>query len=327
MKFAIIEIKGNDTYVIYDMENKGACCCTAYTIKQLLESKVQIAGVGVQNGRLKLYETDLEGKKRTKKAGNTCSNLTKRSAVTILKGLDEKHYPREVKARRGTGSYVHIECTTKDDNAYVKYDNQVGVLVTPEKILLECGKVITLSKAEQYCKIKTLQPEEVKNLAYMEELYAGHKVYMSNLEKYDAKMDDINKKKVALQKQIDKLENERETIHTQRQGYVENYFSIIQTKAVQEKYSYIKGNEKLKYSFYSSAGNTATIDCMKILLQKTKRKILYTDGLRYRKPSTMDVPITNEQALQIIARNSMVDIDATDSKVIKVNTYSANDMW
>ena len=99
MKFIVIEIKDKDLFTIYDVENKGICCCSAYTLKQLLSNHNEVLGCQVVNGKLNVFECDLSGNKRAKKAPNCCSDTTKRSAVTIEKGLDEAHYPR-VKAER-----------------------------------------------------------------------------------------------------------------------------------------------------------------------------------------------------------------------------------
>ena len=37
MKFIIVEVKGKDLYTIYDTEHKGVCCCSMYTLKQLVK--------------------------------------------------------------------------------------------------------------------------------------------------------------------------------------------------------------------------------------------------------------------------------------------------
>lgn len=94
MKFIVIEIKDKDLFTIYDVENKGVCCCSAYTLKQLLSDHNEVLGCQVVNGKLNVFECDLDGNKRSRKASNCCTDTTKRSAVTIEKGLDEAHYPR-----------------------------------------------------------------------------------------------------------------------------------------------------------------------------------------------------------------------------------------
>lgn len=99
MKFIVIEIKDKDLFTIYDVEHKGVCCCSAYTLKQLLSDHNEVLGCQVVNGKLNVFECDLDGNKRSRKASNCCTDTTKRSAVTIEKGLDEAHYPR-VKTER-----------------------------------------------------------------------------------------------------------------------------------------------------------------------------------------------------------------------------------
>ena len=94
MKFIVIEIKDKDLFTIYDVEHKGVCCCSAYTLKQLLNDHNEVLGCQVVNGKLNVFECDLDGNKRSRKASNCCTDTTKRSAVTIEKGLDETHYPR-----------------------------------------------------------------------------------------------------------------------------------------------------------------------------------------------------------------------------------------
>ena len=106
----IVEVKGNDLYTIYDADNGGVCCCSRYTILQLINDyKQNIDGVTIDSkGRLTVTEVGLDGTVRSKKAPIICADTTKRSATTIIKGLDEKHYPRVKQERRSTGSYVYL---------------------------------------------------------------------------------------------------------------------------------------------------------------------------------------------------------------------------
>ena len=58
----------------------------------------------------------------------------------------------------------------------------------------------------------------------------------------------------------------------------------------------------------------------------TGKPIKYTYGFKYRGPTTYEVPITTEQALEIGKKNSIFEvIDKGDW--IDFNAYSANDMW
>lgn len=112
MKFIVIEIKDKDLFTIYDVENKGVCCCSAYTLKQLLSDHNEVLGCKVVNGKLNVFECDLDGNKRSRKASNCCTDTTKRSAVTIEKGLDEEHYPR-VKTERKLDTTALLKETRK----------------------------------------------------------------------------------------------------------------------------------------------------------------------------------------------------------------------
>ncbi len=82
----------------------------------------------------------------------------------------------------------------------------------------------------------------------------------------------------------------------------------------------------VRYSFYSKEYNKSPKVLAELLLQTTKKKILYTYGLKYRHPSTLNVPITSEEALEKWKRNSMTDITEY-ADYIDMNQYSGNDMW
>lgn len=79
----------------------------------------------------------------------------------------------------------------------------------------------------------------------------------------------------------------------------------------------------IKMSFYDGTLNRAKA---KEIVTTTKKGFKYTSGLRYRNPTTCDVPITREKALELIEKESLLDIDEYED-YIHFNTYSANDMW
>lgn len=84
--YIILERKGSDLFVIYDMQTKGKCCCSLYTIKQLVEMGHSVYGYRVINGRAVIDECTINGEVRvTKKVYDI--DLTKRSASTIIKGI------------------------------------------------------------------------------------------------------------------------------------------------------------------------------------------------------------------------------------------------
>lgn len=91
----------------------------------------------------------------------------------------------------------------------------------------------------------------------------------------------------------------------------------------------MSGNERVKYSFHSSVQDVDVVsrDYIRTVVERTKRTFRYTHGLSYRNPTTNKQPISKEHALQLIDAESLLEVDATDPKVIYLQTYSANDMW
>lgn len=137
MVYHIIEKKANDLYVIYDVANGGMCCCTPYTIKQLIEMGHEIPGVVLSP---KFYVTILT------KAGDVAKKSkvydvdeTKRSAVTIAKGLKptraEKKALKEVVDKRNA--------TRKENQKLAKQE-----LIEKEKVEKERQKQEKLRKKE-----------------------------------------------------------------------------------------------------------------------------------------------------------------------------------
>ena len=62
------------------------------------------------------------------------------------------------------------------------------------------------------------------------------------------------------------------------------------------------------------------------IINKSKRKIVYTYGLKFRGPSTLEVPTSKEKAIEIIKRGSLIDVDFKED-VIDIQEVSGNDMW
>ena len=57
MVLRLVEVKSNNLYVLYDADGKGVCCCTKYTINQLLNDYNQtIDGVTKTPSGLKIQE-------------------------------------------------------------------------------------------------------------------------------------------------------------------------------------------------------------------------------------------------------------------------------
>lgn len=102
MVFYIIEKKANDLYVIYDSMNGGMCCCTPYTIKQLIELGHEIPGV-ILSPKFSVTILTKSGEV-AKKYRVYNVDETKRSAVTIAKGIkltrEEKRALKETVEKR-----------------------------------------------------------------------------------------------------------------------------------------------------------------------------------------------------------------------------------
>lgn len=79
----------------------------------------------------------------------------------------------------------------------------------------------------------------------------------------------------------------------------------------------------LKMSFYHG---TLDKEELKKFIEKTKKPIRYTYGLKYRNPTTKDVPVSKERALQIVSTENLLDATEYES-CLDLNAYSGNDMW
>ena len=76
-------------------------------------------------------------------------------------------------------------------------------------------------------------------------------------------------------------------------------------------------------SFYNG---TLDRDRLKAFIKKTDKPIRYTYGLKYRNPTTLNVPVSKERALQIVDSQPMLDAKELDD-VLDLQAYSSNDMW
>lgn len=76
-------------------------------------------------------------------------------------------------------------------------------------------------------------------------------------------------------------------------------------------------------SFYRGTLNK---DRLKAFIEKTDKPIRYTYGLKYRNPTTLNVPVSKERALQIVDSQSMLDAKELDD-VLDLQAFSSNDMW
>lgn len=80
-----------------------------------------------------------------------------------------------------------------------------------------------------------------------------------------------------------------------------------------------------EHDFYYPAERKSRDEIIR-LLKSTKKPIVYTYGYKYKSPTTFEVPISPEKAIEICSTNGLVTIKEKDT-VIDVNAFSANDMW
>lgn len=80
---------------------------------------------------------------------------------------------------------------------------------------------------------------------------------------------------------------------------------------------------RIKMSFYNG---TLDRESLKEFIEKTDKPIRYTYGLKFKGPTTMNVPVSKEQALEIVDSQSLLDAKELDD-CLDLNAYSGNDMW
>lgn len=95
MNFEIVSKRDTDRFVIRDLKSKGMCCCSRYTIKQLLDMGHTVYGV-----RLNPFTV--------KPAGGVTDAVpdTKRAATTIVKGIKPL---RSKAAKKNILKKVHLQ--------------------------------------------------------------------------------------------------------------------------------------------------------------------------------------------------------------------------
>ena len=319
MNFSIIEVKDKDLFVIYDMENKGACCCTKYTVTELLKMGHNICGAKIVNGRLKIAECDLNGNLRNKKAPNCCDDLTKRSPSTISKGLSEKQFPR-VKQNR-SGLKGEFEPGTI---FYWHYLNPDGTRVKVYAVMLPNGSIVR-SNGEI-----TPAAEVNKEMGYFEPINENNpeiKQGLMDIYANTLKRMEIDADIQGLKDEIYKLEMKKSTLISEKDYTVKKLRSSIDEKLFQNKVSKVKetitGKEIEDMSFYNNTFDRARAVA---IIEKSSRKCVYTYGLSYRNPKTHNAPRTKKEAIAIVRNGSLIDVHFRKD-VISINEYSENDMW
>lgn len=340
MEFNILEIKDKDLYVIHDKEKGGVCCCSLYTIKQLLDKGHKVNGVITTGARLKIQEVGLDSKPRSKKAPNCCTNETKRSLVTIEKGLDEKHYPKVKQVRRKAGSYVEVSVkrgTVDEKSLGIQEDSDTIVTLTNGTIqlhrLLDDVK-ITIKVIEN---LDSATKEVLDNLANSLQIEKERKENLDSIRKESVKKnrklaEEKEKLKREYEKKLEQLEDTYLLDTKKKLKEADELYkkAIEQTRQIQREYKYkgISGNEKCTYSFYNNDGkNPVAFEYIREVVQRSNRPIKYTYGLSYRNPTTHNKPISKEEAMRIIDKRGMLTIDTYNYDYIYINEVSGNDMW
>lgn len=291
--FFIVGQKDKDCYVLYDSVNGGRACASLYTIKQIIDNGVEVIGARLTpDGRLttkgiQIVNTNGQPVIRLNRFDDVPD--TKRSASTFLKGI--KRTKEEINRAKSIGEKRSQTIQEKKAN------------VDPRQFdALNLYKDIVANGRE----IKRLTPQKVCAIYNYEKLtedrvYDFEQVYDSNgkpLPGYYSKSKDIlySRKKCleAYARQLDSL------------GLDENGF--------------------VNYSFYSKDYGKTPKEIILYVLQTTKKPIRYTYGLKYRNPTTRDVPKTNAEAVKICKSESMIDVKEF-ADYIDMNAYSGNDMW
>ena len=79
----------------------------------------------------------------------------------------------------------------------------------------------------------------------------------------------------------------------------------------------------IKMSFYDGTLNRK--EAIQII-SNSEKPCVYTLGLKYRNPTTRDVLISQEKAIEIINKESLLDITEYEDR-FDLNAYTDNDMW
>ena len=82
-------------------------------------------------------------------------------------------------------------------------------------------------------------------------------------------------------------------------------------------------NMPIDMSFYHGTLNK---DRLKAFIKKTDKPIRYTYGFKFRNPTTLNVPVSKEKALDIVDSQSMLNAKELDD-VLDLQAFSSNDMW
>ena len=307
MNLCVVEIKNKDLFVVYDTDGGGVCCCTLYTLKQLVtEYKVNIKGFELShNGKYKVWECLFNGVKRQNKAPSMCNDETKRSATTIVKGLSCKKYPRVKQVR----TKQHSENNKKVGTLFsFKIDmgiDDIGYLTLDNMVVTLRGRVIPYSEFTQL-EHKIIQKGDLTDLESQ---------CLSNLiRKYNLILA-YRKKIATLRQEI--LNNETAIKEVEKE-----VADLVAQYEIELAESQVTGDEEFEMSFRDYFDKAKLI----AIIKKTKRIITYTSGISYRNPVCKDEIISKEYAIHLVKTESLLVAKSFKDK-IHINIYSGSDMW
>ena len=241
-----------------------------------------------------------------KKAPIICENTTKRSAVTILKGLDEKHYPRVKQNRKGLlgemleGTVVDVsytigDVTTGTTGVIVKQNNKLMVR-TLDGFLVKQDIIDDVSKKQNIANYERISFEKLFKLHNLNESICDER------RKLEERLSKLTEQKIEVDNEISNI----------KQLYnIELYKETV------------KGNEEFKQSFHGGQLNKPFVAAV---INKTNRPLLYTYGFTWKNPTTLKKSISKETALEILKKASLLDVTATKES-IHLNEFSGSYMW
>lgn len=307
MVFYIIEIKARDLYVIYDAQNQGVCCCSLYTIKQLTDMGHSVIGYDPTRPRNCVFEVDLNGKPRQKKAPIACEDETKRSAVTIARGLDEKHYPRIKQSRQGymgtvnPGDKVNFTITRTPVQGIVLNDYSVVCLHGQHEILTpECIKA------------------EKRNFT-VAPVSAVERPCVQQVQQEYSKLQQLRVRKAELEAEIKRMQTEISEQGTKAKAAMQEYKIAAAVNGV-------TGKEICGYSNIMKHDGNVPLITMLAIIRKTTRPLYYTFGLEYRNPKTHNKPVSKTEAEKLIRNGGFTEVSAYEDGIY-INQYHENDMF
>jgi hypothetical protein len=245
--------------------------------------------------------------------------LTKRSPSTIIKGLSEKQYPRVKQNRSGLkGEYTPGTIFFWNTvNSEGKNISLYTVMLPNGCVVRSNGDIIPASDVNK--DISKFEPLTNVN----PEIKAGlMEIYNNTLRRMEIDADIQG-----LKDEIYKLEMKKSTLISEKDYVVKKLRSSIDDNIFQNKVSKIKefvtGKEIEDMSFYNGTFDRARAVA---IIEKSSRKCVYTHGLKYRHPTTFEVPISKKEAISKIMKDGLVNI-SFKKDVIDITEYSENDMW